>query len=156
MRLSLRDIEKIAPVPFVILIGMIGGALQGALEFVKTSVAGGFAAILILGAATAVLGWITVRRRQHNVWSAAFQVVCAIGLSQLVALALIIPRAVPASVHLEWRDVAINALVPQLILSPTRFVAAAVLVALGRMLPGSGRGRITAPGAAPPHLDPVT
>jgi cytochrome bd-type quinol oxidase subunit 2 len=157
VRLGLREVEKLPSVPFVLFAGAVGGVVQGLSEFVRNSAASALGAFLVLTGAAIVLWWLSVRRRQYAIWSAACQVAVVIGLAQLISLALVIPRVVPANVQLQLRDVATTALVTQLVLSPLRFLEAAVGIALGRQLPGSGRGRARAPAAASADdLDPVT
>lgn len=144
MRLSIRELETVSPVSFVLFAGAVGGVLQGLAEFVHNTSIGAIGAALVLGAAAIVLWWLGVRRRQHGVWSAACQIALAMALAELVALAFVIPRLVPANLHLTWRDVTTTAVLTQAALTPIRFVVAAVAVALGRQLRASGSGRTTA------------
>ena len=92
MRFGRRDLESIAPVTFVLLAGMIGGVLRGGAEFVPRTAAGVLTTVLVIGAATVLLWWLSVRRRQHSAWSAALQITCVICLAELIALAFVIPR----------------------------------------------------------------
>jgi len=141
VRLDPNAVEKIGPVPFVLFVAVVGGGLQSAGEFAPKNAAGALGAFLILNCAAVVLWWVSVRRRRWSVWSTACQLALALGLAQIISFALVIPRLVPADVHLQWLDVSKTELFTQLWLSPIRFVAASLLVAFGRLLPGSGRGQ---------------
>ena len=147
MRLSLTEVEKLTPAPFVLVAGLFGGALQAAAEFVHDRAAGAIAFLAVNGAAV-LLWWLSVRRRQHSVWSAAGQITLSLALAQILSFGLVIPRVVPANVHLRWLDVAETEFFTQLWLSPLRFVGAVLLVAFGRFLPGSGRGHAGHPTAS--------
>ena len=150
MRLGLRELESLSPIAFVLCTGAVGGVLQALAEFVHNTTLGALSAALLLGAAAVVLWWLSVRRRQHAVWSAACQIAFAVGLAQLLSFALVIPRVVPGNVHLRWLDVTTTAIVTQAALTPIRFLVAAVAVALGRPLRASGGGS-----AAPDRRSPV-
>lgn len=139
MRPGLNEVEKLAPVPFVLLAGLIGGVLQSLGEFAHNTVAGALVAYLILTGAAIILWWVSVRRRRYSVWSTAVQIAVAVTLAQIVSFAMVVPRVLPANVHLQWLDVAETELFTQLGWSPLRFLEAAILIALGRLLPGSAR-----------------
>jgi peptidoglycan biosynthesis protein MviN/MurJ (putative lipid II flippase) len=118
---------------------------------------GALAALLAAWAAAVTLWWTTVRRRQHNVWSAGFQIACIPALAQLIALAVIVTDAVAPTEQLQWQDVVNKALPPQLVLTPFRFVGAVLLIAVGRMLPGTGGGTLPlTPASSPEHREGVT
>jgi hypothetical protein len=147
VRLDLREIENLSGPAFVLLAGSAGGVLEGVTELVHYRPVGAFATFVMLNAAAVILWWLGVRRRQYSVWHTALQLTLIIGLAQLISFALVIPRAVPANVHLLWPDVVQTELVTQLTLSAIRFPAAIILVVLGRFLPGSGRSYASATGA---------
>lgn len=142
MHLSVGGVERLPSVPFVLMAGTIGGVLLSVTGSGTTTGVGTLAALLATVAAVVTLWWVTVRRRQHNAWSAGFHIACVIALAQLIALALIITGAVAPTEHLQWQDVVSKALIPQLVLTPLRFGGAVLLIAVGRRLPGSGRGTL--------------
>ncbi len=154
MRLSLRELDKLPAAAFVLFAGSVGGVLLGSSEFAPNTGPGAVAAFAIRITAGVAVCWLGVRRRQHAVLSTALQLTLIVGLAQMIAFALSVPRAVPADVHLEWRDVAQTELFTQLVLSPIRFVEAAVLVAIGRARPRGGRSRNNQATSAS-HLDTV-
>jgi hypothetical protein len=97
---------------------------------------------LLWATAATVLWWLSVRRRQYSVWMAAFQITCVMGLTQIGSFALVTAHVIPANVHLDLLSVSQVEVVTQLELSPLRFVEALLIVALGRLLPGSGRAKV--------------
>ena len=139
MRLGLRDVERMPPLPFVLAMGMIAGVLRGLVGPAGGTTASRLAAFLLMAVSLVIPWWLSVRRRQHGVWSAALQLACAMSLAGLIGLAFTISHFFPTSVHLGWRDVAMKALPPQLFLFPIGFLESAALIVVGRALPGSGR-----------------
>jgi hypothetical protein len=141
-RLGLNELEKIAAVPFILFAGLVGGGLQSLGEFARNGTGALVAFFIVIGAAV-VLWWASVRRRRYSVWRAAFHLTVAMALSQVISFALVVPRTAHAEgVQIDWLNAIEQVLWVQLALSPIRFIGAALLVALGRLLPGSGRGEV--------------
>lgn len=157
MHLSVGEVERLPPIPFVLTAGAIGGVLLSVTGSGTTTGVGTLAALLAMWAAAVTLWWVTVRRRQHNAWTAGFQIACVIALAQLIALVSIITGAVAPTEHLQWQDVVSKALIPQLVLTPLRVATAVVFIAVGRMLPGSGRGTLPlTPESSSEHREGIT
>jgi hypothetical protein len=136
---DLNKFEMLAPVPFVLIAGVTGGLLQAIAEVTQhhTPITIGLRLRMFAFALTV---WLAgVRRRRYSVWGIALQLSLASILANLIALSIIISIVVPAEAHLQWGDIAVNAVSAQFGLGLLWFVAAAGLVAMGRFLPGSGR-----------------
>mgnify|MGYP006137182865 CR=1 FL=1 len=91
VRATLRRIETLAPVPFVLLVAIVAGLLRSVGSIAQPR---GLAALglgLLLAAAAGILWWVAVRRRQHSLWSIALQLTIAIALADLIALTIVLP-----------------------------------------------------------------
>lgn len=141
MRLGPNAVEELGAVSFVVFVALVGGVVQSIGEFAPKNAAGAIGAFLTLNGVAVVVWWVSVRRRRWSVWNTACQLALASSLAQIISFALVVPRNVPADVHLQSLDVSKMELFTQLSLIPIRFLAAALLVAFGRLLPGSGRGQ---------------
>jgi hypothetical protein len=150
VRLTLSQIEEPAPTPFVLLVGMIGGVLQSIPSLAtQGSTAGALVASLIVGVAAVGLWWVSVRRRRFSVWRTAWHLTLALDLAHMLALSFVLVR-IPGKLPVSWLDTSETILMTVVALSPLRFSAATVLLAFGRMLPGSGLPVVPQP-LAPSH-----
>jgi hypothetical protein len=142
VRLSLREVEQLPALPFVVLAALIGVGIQSVGWFAQHTAVNSLETGVIWAVAATVLWWLSVRRRQYSAWMAALQITCVIGLTEIGSFALVTAHVMPANVHLDLLSVSQVEVVTQLELSPLRFVEAVLLVALGRFLPGSGRAKV--------------
>jgi hypothetical protein len=160
MRLRPTQLEELAPAPFIVIVGLAGGVLQGIPRFflgngsnaearsAQLVVVGAFS--LLWWAGAFLLWWAAVRRRRFSVWKTAWHLTLALSLAQLLDLALGLVVAsietngaiVTALIHAPL-SASSSSLVLVLILGPIRFLGSALLVAFGRQLPE--RGSPTAP-----------
>lgn len=164
MRALLVQLEQLAPPHFVLAVAGIGAILQGmpSVLLPHTAVAALSTAIL-MGVAAILLWWVAVRRRQFSVWRMAWQLVVALALADTLALGLSLALASiqthgDVAQHLLETPVStfLGAFVPPLlILGGVRFLLAAALLSLGRLLPGSGRV-VDAASPAWTHREAVT
>lgn len=140
-------LEDLSPGRFILLVAVIGGVLHSYPgSYLEQATARTIVALAIVTDAAAVLlWWIAVRRRRFSVWKTALHVMLALDLADALALLLSI-----AMLSLDVREHLLSTLVqqplstslgelvpPYVVVSAIRFVGAAVLVAIGRRLPGS-------------------
>lgn len=172
MRRIAAQIEALAAVPFVLLVGLIGGALQGVPRFLLSGsgamrphlaqfVVGGVTSTLYWTAA-ALLWWIAVRRRRWSLWATATQVAFGLVVADIlsnglamVAAAIDTNGAVVKAVGREPLIFASSNLGLTVIRSPFWFVGAAIAVALGRHLSGPPP-TIASPPSKPTRSEAVT
>jgi hypothetical protein len=132
-------IEKLEPVPFVLL----GGAVYAVLEAISSSavaqrsVASQLVLMILLDLAMVFFLWAGVRRRRFSVWWSAWQLTLAWDLGNAWS-SLIVLQMFDVRLKMSWLDFVENLLSVILALSVFRFVEAAAAVAIGRLLPGSG------------------
>ncbi len=153
MRRLSRHIECLAPAPFMLLIGAVGGVIQGIPRFFLGSAGrtgahlGEFVLVAVASvlwwAAALLLWWIAVRRRRWSIWKTAGHVTVGLALANVLDIAL---ATVVASI--ETNGVFAGAIArapltfasPNLVLvlirSPLWFLGSAMLLALGRHLAG--------------------
>jgi len=164
VRLSLSRLEELTAVPYILFVGMTWGVLVILPSFAAPTGRPGFVTALLVGAATGggavLLWWASVRRRRFSVWASALHATLALALADAVAMALGLsfahaPGEIPATVRVLSRHNLMLTFEVILALSPVRFVAAAVLLAFGRLLPGSGR-LIAVPAVAGTRREPVS
>lgn len=153
MRRLWTQIEELSPAPFVLLVGFVGGVLQGIPHFFLASSSSRDARIVqmvvfdvisvLWWAAALLLWWVAVRRRQFSVWSTALQVTLSLVLADVLGLAL---GYLDASIETNGAFLEAIARAPLsfstsgfvvvLIRCPVRFLGSALVVFLGRRLPG--------------------
>lgn len=140
MRLVPTQIEELSSTSFVLIVGMTFGVLQTVRELpgLQTTVAGPLLVQLILTLAAVFVWWAAVRRRRFSVWWAAWHLVLAWDLADVLAVGATVARF-RVHIHTPWLDVIENTFSPLLVLSPIRFLKSAVLLAVGRLLPGSAK-----------------
>jgi hypothetical protein len=156
MRVLPTQIEQLPPAPFILGVSLAGGVLQGIPGFFleHTDGTGARVAQLVVAvgisvvwwAAAVLLWWTTVRRRQFSIWKTAWHVTLALALADVLGLALGYVSAsiethgafVEALVHAPLSASTSGLSFIVLIRSPIRFLGAAMVIALGRRLPGSG------------------
>jgi hypothetical protein len=156
MRVLPSQIEQLAPAPFILGVSLAGGVFQGIPGFFlgNTGGTGARAAQIVVAvgisvmwwAAAALLWWAAVRRRQFSTWKSAWHVTLALALADVLGLALGYAAAsiethgafVEALIHAPLSTSSSGLSFIVLIRSPIRFLGAALLIALGRRLPGSG------------------
>jgi hypothetical protein len=168
----LTQLERLAALPFVLVVAVTAGALAAAPTFFLASIRfpRNLIALLMLDtalklfwfAAAVLLWWTAVSRRRYTVWSSALQLMAALTLADLVQLAL---GYVVASIQTKGEFVTAllhaplsassTGLVMIVIRSPIWLVGAAALVALGRSLVDSGDSG-TRPQTASMHPETVT
>jgi len=164
MRRIATQIEALEAAPFILLLGLVGGALQGIPHFLFDGVCapGPRLAVLLVGGISAVLWWtaalflwwIAVRRRRWSLWTTAAHVTLGLALADVLTSAL---GMVAASIDTNGRlaeliardlwNVAEANLVLPLLRSPLWFFGAVVAVALGRHLSGGQQAIVTSPSA---------
>jgi hypothetical protein len=137
VRLGSTRIEELPPGPFVFLVGAVGGVLQVIPEFLSEyfGIASALSGQLVVNLAAIVLWWTAVRRRRSSVWWTAWHLTLALALAQVLAVLLSLAIV---NVRVPLADLVWPMLTALLGLSPIRFLGSAVLVAVGRLLPGSG------------------
>lgn len=150
MRRIVGQIEVLGAVPFIFLIGLVAGAIQGIPRMFLGGTSTPFRLVpyLIIGTtavlwwlAALLLWWIAVRRRQSSLWVAALQVTTGLVLAELFAGAL---GMVAASIdsHGEMATIMAQHLSTAIVTnlgftllrSPLWFVGATLAIALGRHL----------------------
>src|SRR5215510_1455951 len=153
MRRLWTKIEALSAAPFILLVGLVGGVLQGIPHFFLGSSSRTdmrivqmivFDVISVLWwAAVLFLWWLAVRRRRYSVWSTAWQVTLALVLADVLGLALGYLNAAiqtnGAFVEALARaplSFSTSGLVVVLVRCPIRFLGSALVVFLGRNLPG--------------------
>lgn len=156
MRAAIRRIERLAPAPFVLILGTGGGLIQSLIGLTQPRGAAAIGAGLLTFTAAAIVWWLGVRRRRYSVWSIALQLTAAIALADLIGLAIVMLVFVSDMRHVPWRDAAVSAGTAQLGLSLIQFPVALALIAAGRFLPGIGPDRAALPPESGEHRDAVT
>ncbi len=157
MRRITARAEQLAAAPFVLLVGLGGGAVRGVPRLLlggTGEVDSRAALAVVLGAATVLwwtaallLWWIAVRRRRWSVWRTATHLTLGLALADVLTTSL---GMVAASIgtngmfaEAAMRDpmaIALPNLVLTLIQLPMWFVGSVVAVALGRHLTGVEQG----------------
>lgn len=165
MRRIAAQIEGLAAMPFVLFVGLGGGALQSVPRFFVSGTDGPrpqLAQLLAISvtavlwcAAAAFLWWIAVRRRQWSLWATATHVTLGLLVADLlssglamVAASIDTNGAFAEALVREPLTVASSNLVLALIRSPFWFVGSAIAIALGRYL--SRPPQTIAPPQSPP------
>lgn len=153
MRQIATHIEGLAAAPFMLLVGLIGGALQGIPHLMLGGTGGAgprVTQIVVIGVGTVLwwtaallLWWIAVRRRRWSLWMTATHLTLGLALAYLLKTAL---GMVAASIDTHGRfaealirdplAIAIPNLVLTIIQIPLWFFGAVTAVALGRHLTG--------------------
>ena len=172
MRRLLRHIEGFAPARFILVVGAVGGVIQGIPRFFlgTTGRAGAHLGQVVLvavasvlwSAAALLLCWIAVRRRRWSIWKTAGHVTVGLALANVLDIAL---AAVVASIETKGvfagaiarapLTFASSNLVLVLIRSPLWFLGSAMLVALGRHL-ARGQHRAAPSPSQSSHPEGVT
>ena len=153
MRRIAEHMEGLAAAPFILLVGVVGGALQGIPPF-SLGGAGGttrrLTQFIVVGGTTVLwwtavllLWWIAVRRRRWSLGATAAQVTLGLafadvltnGLGMVVA-SITTNGAFAERIVREPLTFAASNLSLTLIRSPLWFIGSAVAVALGRRLSG--------------------
>ena len=153
MRRLWTKIEALSATPFILVVGLVGGVLQGIPHFFLGSSSRTdmrivqmivFDVISVLWwAAVLFLWWLAVRRRRYSVWTIAWHVTLALVLADVLGLALGYLNAaietngafVEALVRAPL-SFSTSGLVVVLVRCPIRFLGTALVVYLGRNLPG--------------------
>jgi hypothetical protein len=153
MRGLWTQIEELTPAPFILLVGFVGGVLQGVPHFIvgtSTSTDARIVQMVVFDvlsvlwwAAALLLWWVAVRRQRYSVWSTAWHVTLALVLADVLGLAL---GYVNASIETNGAflealarapvSFSTSGLVVVLIRCPIRYLGSALVVFLGRRLPG--------------------
>jgi hypothetical protein len=153
MRGLWTQIEELSPAPFILLVGLVGGVLQGVPHFIvgiSDSTNGRIVQMVVFDlisvlwwTAALLLWWVAVRRRQFSVWSTAWHVTLALVLADVLGLAL---GYVDAAIRTNGAflealaraplSFSTSGLIVVLIRCPIRFLGSALVVFLGRRLPG--------------------
>lgn len=142
-------IEDLSPGRFILLVGVLGAVLRSYPGFYLEHASARTILVLavVTDAAAVALWWVAVRRRRFPVWKTALHVMLALDLADALGFLLTI-----AMLSLNVRGHLVNTIAheplltflggfatPYVVFSAIRFVGAAVLVAIGRRLPGSGK-----------------
>jgi hypothetical protein len=153
MRGLWTKIEELSSAPFILLVGLVGGVLQGVPHFfirISDSTNGRIVQMVLFDvfsvlwwAAALLLWWVAVRRRQFSVWSTAWHLTLALVLADVLGLSL---GYVDASIQTNGAFLEAFARAPLsfstsgfivvLIRCPIRFLGSTLVVFLGRRLPG--------------------
>ncbi len=164
MRRIATQIEALEAVRFILLLGLVGGALQTIPRFLLDgmSAPGPRLAGLLIGGISAVLWWtaamflwwIAVRRQRWSLWTTAAHVTLGLALADVLTSAL---AMVATSINTNGRfaeliardswNIAESNLVLPLLKSPLWFLGAVVAIALGRHLSGGQQAIATSPSA---------
>lgn len=172
MRRLAAHMEGLAAAPFILLVGLIGGALQGMPRFFLGTTGttdSHFAPFVVVGVASVLwwtaalfLWWIAVRRRRWSLWATATHVTLGFAVADVLASAL---GMVVASIDTngayaealvrEPLTVVSSNLVLTLIRSPLWFLGSVIAVAVGRHLSGGQQTGAPSPSAVTPP-DTVT
>lgn len=172
MRRIAAHIEALAAIPFILLLGLVGGAIQGIPRFFLggTGASGPHFAQFLVVAISAVLWWtaalllwwVSVRRRRWSLWRTAAHVTLGLALADVLtsALGMVIASIgtsgmFATTIVREPLTFASSNLVLPLVRSPLWFLGAAMAVALGRHLSGGQRTVAASQSTATPP-DPVT
>ena len=148
MRAILTRPEEIGSLRFILLVGLAAGLLPAIPRFLfaNTTVSGAplvvaFIINLVWWAGAFLVLWIAIRRRQSSIWRVACDLTLALALGDVLELGL---SLVVSSIQTKGAivepfartgvDVALTNLELILIRSPIRFMASAMLIALGRYL----------------------
>jgi hypothetical protein len=145
-----EPIEQLSATAFVLTVGLAFGVLQTVRGLVSNSpyVETVIALQVIIMLSAGFVWWAAVRRRRFSVLRAALHLVLAWDFADVLSATLTL-APLRDQIHMPLRDLVENVLSPYLVLSPIRYVPLAVLVAVGRLLPGSGRlidSRVVTPG----------
>jgi hypothetical protein len=151
MRRISAQIEQLSGGRFMLLVGLVAGAIQGVPRFFLDESAGphpqvisfiviGLLAVLWWTAAF-FLWWIAVHRRRWSLWATAAQVTLGLALADVLnnALGMVVASVethgtfAEAIVHQPLTVISSN-LFPLVVRSPLWFLGAMVAVALGRHL----------------------
>jgi hypothetical protein len=169
MRRIAIQIEALPGVRFVLLVGLVGGALQGIPRFLLSGTAAPaprLAGVLVVGISVVVwwtaalfLWWIAVRRRRWSLWTTATHVTLGLALADVLTSALgLVAGSIDTNGRLAlliardpWNFASSN-LVSALIRSPLWFFGAALAVALGRHLDGGQQANIPPQSTATPAV----
>lgn len=172
MRRIAAQIEGLAAAPFVLLVGLIGGALQSIPRFLVSGtdgtrpllaqlVAVGVTSVLSWTAA-ALLWWIAVRRRRWSLWATATHVALGLVVADvlsnglgMVAASIDTNGAFAEAVVREPLTVASSNLILTLMRGPLWLIGSAIAVALGRHLSGPPQ-TIAPPPSKPTPPETVT
>ena len=142
MRLGLNDIERLTPAPFILFVGATGGVLQNLPSmWGRESIAIALVTQVGVDGAAVLLWWAAVRRRRFSVWRTAWHLMLALDLSHVISFLLAL-SSIGMHFKASW---AIPLLTAVLGMSPFRFLGALALVAMGRLLPGSGKLALQGP-----------
>lgn len=171
MRHISARIEALEPGRFVLLIGLVAGAIQGMPRVVVSGADSSrfrIAPFLPIGITAAhwwttvlLVWWIAVRRRQSSLWATAVHLTLAWVIADTLAAALGMLAAsvdthgafaVAIADHLE--SVIISNLTLTLLRSLPWFLGAALAIALGRSL-NVGEPPLPAPSLLPTHPEAV-
>jgi hypothetical protein len=142
MRLDLNEIERLPPAPFILFVGATGGVLQ-ALPSIwgRDHIAIGLVTQVGVQGAALLLWWVAVRRRRFSVWRTALHLMLALDLAHVIGLLLSL-SSVGMQFKASWATPLLSAVLG---MSPFRFLGALALVAMGRLLPGSGKLALQGP-----------
>jgi hypothetical protein len=168
MRRIAAHIEGLAAAPFILLVGVVGGALQG----IPRCFFGGpggtaphLAQFIVVGVtsvlwwtAALLLWWIAVHRRRWSLWATAGQLTLGLafadaltnGLGMVVA-SITTNGAFAEAIVREPLTFASSNVSLTLIRSPLWFLGSAMAVALGRHLSGGEQAIAPSPSSATHH-----
>ncbi|MDP1860093.1 MAG: hypothetical protein Q8K82_15565 [Gemmatimonadaceae bacterium] len=164
VRLIAAHLESLPATHFVLLVATVGGVLRSVPGYLAgRTAAGALFTVALISAATILLWWVAVRRRQFSVWRVAWHLVVALALADLFAFGITLALVSIDAQGKLARDLAhmplstfLGAFVPPIpILGAVRFVIASVLIGVGRHLPGSGKV-VNRHSLAPTHPGAVT
>jgi len=172
MRRIAAQIEGLAAVRFMLLVGLIGGGLQAIPRFLLSgsgAMRPHVAQFVVVGVTStlywtgaALLWWIAVRRRRWSLWATATHVALGLVVADIlsnglgmVAASIDTNGAFAKAVVREPLTFASSNLGLTLVRSPFWFLGAAIAVALGRHL-SSPPHTIASPPSKPTRSEAVT
>jgi hypothetical protein len=148
VRAILARVESLPAMSFILVVAAIAGVLRSVPGYlVRDNRGGALFTVIITYTAAMLLWWVAVRRRQFSVWRLAWHLVVALALADMLGFAVSmamfsIDTRGDAAQHLMQTPLTtfLGAFVPPiLVFGLVRFIGAALLLGLGRRLPGSGR-----------------
>ena len=164
LKARVEELDQLAPAQFILIVAAAGGIVRGMPSLLRPhTIAGVLSIVLLNNGAWIALWWLAVRRRRFSVLQTAWHVVAALALADTLAFGLSL-ALVSIDTHGEVaRRIAQRPVVdllggfvpPLLLLGLLRFVGAAVLLSLGRLLPGGSQGGSDGPFPSV-HHDAIT
>jgi len=146
--------QTLSAIRFSVVAGLLIGVLRSlpAYAAVEVSLGAGILASALAFVGLLGLTWVVIRRREYSLLSSAVQLWAAFLLSWTLSGVLTHPIAKEIAPDVTWRVIAIGSGIG-LLGSPVAIAITAVVIRLGRFLPGSGKPNPTLAAVAPSGID---